>query len=82
MYNIGEIVEHKCASKEEGSCAVGLHVAHKSWARSFGSGWDDLALLECEVQIKNIVVAEDCDGKVRTSKLKVLREVPKEEYYA
>lgn len=41
---------------------------------------NDMALLECEVPVKNIIVCKDTDGKVRTSKLKVLREVPKEEW--
>jgi hypothetical protein len=38
-------------------------------------------LLEVEVSPKDIVVSKDCDGKVRTSKVKVIREVPKEERY-
>ena len=79
-YKIGEIKEHKNSPSKENSCAVGLHVAEKHWAIAYGTCWDDMALLECEVPIKNIVVAKDCDGKCRTSKLKVLREVPKEEW--
>jgi hypothetical protein len=51
------------------------------WALKFGMDWDDMALIECEVPINKIIVPKDCDGKVRTSELKVLRIVPKEEYY-
>ena len=78
-YKIGEVKKHENSSSKENSCAVGLHVAEKHWAVVYGS-WDDMALLECEVPIKNIVVAKDCNGKCRTSQLKILREVPKEEW--
>jgi hypothetical protein len=37
-------------------------------------------MLECEVAIKDIVVSKDTDGKVRTSKIKVIRELNKNEY--
>ena len=80
-YSIGEIKEHEIDKQNINSCSVGLHVSTKFWALRFGSSWDNMALLECEVPIKNIIVAKDTDGKVRTSKLKVVREVPKEEYY-
>ncbi len=80
-YFIGETKIVECETEnQKKSCGVGLHVAFKGWAISFGAGWSDMALLECEVPIDKIVVAEDCDGKVRTSELKVLREVPKEEW--
>lgn len=81
-YIIGDIHKEKCAPASEGSCSSGLHVSFKSWAVSFGSGWNDMALLECEVDIKNIIVSEDSDGKVRTSALKVIREVPESEWYS
>jgi hypothetical protein len=81
IYKIGETHELKNAPKSDGSCSYGLHIAHKSWAVSFGAAWHDCALIECEVDPKDIVVSDDCDGKVRTSKLTVIREVPKEEWY-
>ena len=80
-YSIGEVKEHECAPKEDSSCATGLHIAHRSWAYSFGFSWSDRALLECEVDPKDIVVSADCDGKVRTKRLKVLREVEYEPEY-
>ena len=79
-YKIGEKVTEICNQSTKNSCTQGLHVSHKSWARMFGMGWDDQAILECEVPIDKIVVSEDCDGKVRTSELKVIREVPKNEW--
>jgi hypothetical protein len=80
-YEIGKTHELENDSSTSNSCSYGLHVSHKSWALSFGASWNDCALLECEVNPKDIVVSKDCDGKVRTSKLTVIREVPKEEWY-
>jgi hypothetical protein len=80
-YEIGKIKEERCDSSQENSCSYGLHISHKNWAILFGRGWEDMALLECEVSPKDIVVSKDCDGKCRTSKLKVIREVPHSEWY-
>jgi len=81
-YVVGEEKTEKCAPVKDGACASGIHISPKSWALNFGSGWENMALLEVEVAIKDIVVSKDTDGKIRASKVKVLREVPKEEYYA
>ena len=62
------------------SCSYGIHLAHKNWALLFGKSWSDMAIIECETDIKNIVVSTDCDGKLRTSKIKVIRELPESEY--
>lgn len=80
-YIIGEIKEEKCDKSNDNSCSFGIHISHKMWALQFGRDWDNMALLEVEVDKKDIVVSKDCDGKVRTSKIKVLREVPKNEWY-
>jgi hypothetical protein len=80
-YKIGEIATEICNPSTKDSCLNGLHVSPKSWAISFGNGFENLAILEVEVPVDKIVVASDTDGKVRTSELKVLREVPKEEWY-
>ncbi len=80
-YKIGERIHHECNPSIHLACAFGLHVSHKMWALNFGMDWDDMILIECEVPINKIIVPKDCDGKVRTSELKVLRIVPKEEYY-
>ena len=78
-YKIGETYTEKVVKNGE-SCGQGLHVAHKKWAIDFGKGWEDEALLECEVDKKGIYVAPDCDGKIRAPKIKIVREVPKEEW--
>ena len=66
-YVVGETKQHECDPSTEQSCTVGLHVGHKMWAMRFGHTWPDMALLEVKVPIAKIVVAKDCDGKVRTS---------------
>ena len=45
----------------------------------FGRDFENLAILEVEVPINKIVVPENTTGKVRTSEIKVLREIPLEE---
>ena len=79
-YEIGKEYTRKVVKNNE-SCGQGLHLAFKGWAVGFGANWEDMVLLECETATKDIYIAPDCDGKVRTKKLKVLREVPKEEWF-
>lgn len=80
-YVIGEVKEEKCDKSQNNSCSFGIHISHKIWALNYGREWDNMALLEVEVDKKDIVVSKDCDGKVRCSKCKVLREVTKNEWY-
>jgi hypothetical protein len=80
-YKIGKTITHECNPSAKESCTYGLHVSHKMWALKFGWDWPDIALLEVTVPIDKIVVAQDCDGKVRTSELTVMREVPETEWY-
>jgi len=80
IYETGKTYQIENALQGYGAYSYGLHVSYKQWAINFGNHWDDVALIECEVDIKDIVVASDCDGKVRTSKLTVIREVPKTEW--
>ena len=57
------------------SCTKGIHVSYLGWAERFGLGWEDLAILECEVNPKDIIVADDCDGKVRAKKINIIKEI-------
>jgi hypothetical protein len=51
-----------------------------NWALEFGRQRDDnFKIIECSVPLDKIVVPYQNDGKVRTSELTVLREVPLEE---
>jgi hypothetical protein len=79
-YKIRETKEEKCDKNKDESCSQGIHISHLEWAKRFGKDWDNMAILEVEVNKSDIVVSRDCDGKVRCSKVKVLRELDKSEY--
>ena len=78
-YQIGEVTSIDCDKDTLNDCSFGLHICHLNWALNFGRDWEDLAILEVETKIKDIVLPQKSDGKVRTSSLKVLREVPLED---
>ena len=79
IYEVGKYASEECDKDTGEECGQGLHVSHLDWALNFGCNWSDLAILEVETKIDDIVLPEKSNGKVRTSKLKVLREVPLEE---
>ncbi|MDL2224651.1 hypothetical protein LJC20_00360 [Eubacteriales bacterium OttesenSCG-928-M02] len=79
FYEIGKKVSEECNESAELDCSNGIHISHLAWAIDFGRGWDDLAILEVRTKINNIVLPKGSDGKVRTSEVEVLREVPLEE---
>ena len=78
-YEIGKTHTEFCDSQDWLTCRRGLHIAHLDWALRFGSDWEDIAILEVETKISDIVMPIRTDGKVRTSELKVIREVPLED---
>ena len=78
-YTVGETAKNDCDQDARRDCSFGLHISHLGWALDFGRGWDRLAILEVESKISDIVTPTATDGKVRTSELKVIREVPLEE---
>lgn len=76
-YEIGKLItEPNCSTDIYDKCGSGIHISHLKWALDFGRTWKNLAILELEVEIKDIVMPINSDGKVRTSKAKVIREVP------
>ena len=79
-YSIGEVKHHECDSDDSNSCRVGMHVSDLEFAKRFCMDWLDSAILELIIPIDCIVVAKDCDGKVRCSDLTVIRELAKSEY--
>ena len=79
-YKIGEVKTEFCSDNKNDSCDKGIQVSYKMWAIRFGT-WENVALLEFEVPLDKIVIAFDCDGKVRTSECKCIREIPKEDWY-
>lgn len=78
-YNIGEEKTENCDLSSFNHCSFGMNMATLSYSFKFGWDWKDLAILEVEANIEDIVVPEFSEGNLRTSKLKVLREVPLEE---
>ena len=79
LYNIGQEIKIKCDTNVDKDCSYGIHISHLNWALNYGAEWDDLAILEIETDIDKIVLPKNSDGKVRTSEITVLREVPLEE---
>ena len=79
IYEIGKYKTEKCDTDIKNTCSYGINISCLDWALNFGRNWDNLAILEVETKISDIVMPIDTDGKVRTSKVKVLREVPIEE---
>lgn len=75
-YEIGKMKSETCDTDVNESCSNGIHISNLNWALRFGATWDDLAIIEVETKIKDIVVPLNTDGKVRTSEVKVIREVP------
>ena len=78
-YEIGKIKKETCDNNVFNVCSNGIHIAHLNWALSFGRDWKDLAILEVESKISDIVLPVESDGEVRTCQIKVLRELPLEE---
>jgi hypothetical protein len=76
IYQVGETIKGKCDTNTDRDCSYGIHISHLDWALRFGSDWKNLAILEVEVKIKDIILPKNSDGKVRTSECKILREVP------
>ena len=80
IYNIGEVKTEPAIDTDiNNECGAGIHIAYLSWALEFGSGWEDLAILEVETKISDIVYPLNTTGKVRTFAIKVLREIPLED---
>lgn len=79
VYEIGKFKQEECDKNIKDNCSYGIHISHRDWALNFGCDWYNLAILEVETKISDIVMPQSTDGKVRTSKVKVLREVPLEE---
>ena len=79
LYNIGQKIKIECDTNVAKDCSYGIHISHLNWALNYGKNWGDLAILEVETDIDEIVLPKNSDGKVRTGEINVLREVPLEE---
>ena len=61
------------------ACGVGLHVSTADFVLRNYANRECSVIIECEVPKDKTVVYRFSDGKIRTSELRVLREVPLEE---
>ena len=75
-YVVGEYKSEKCDPDITKICASGIHIAPLDKALKLGQDWDNIAVLEVETNISDIIIPMYHNGKVRTSKVKVIREVP------
>ena len=60
-------------------CGHGIHVAYLDWVLDYGRDWSDIAIIEVEAKLDDIVVPIGAPGKVRCKEVTVIREVPLEE---
>lgn len=77
-YIPGQVLETATDTNPDRVAVKGIHVASLEFAQNYGDSWNDVAILELEIDIKDIVVP-DAKDQIRASKVKVLREVPFEE---
>ena len=79
-YKIGEVcIPDFFDNSTKENCGHGIHVAYLNWAINFGKSWNDLAILEVEAKLDDIVVPDNGNGKVRCKEAKIIREIPLEE---
>ena len=76
-YEIGKIKKNNDINTDvSNDCGKGIHISHLAWAVDYGRDWSDLAIIEVECAIDDIVMPVNTNGKVRVQQVKVLREVP------
>ena len=79
-YEIGKTAHQANINTDIGeACGVGLHVSTADFVLRNYANREDFVIIECEVPKDKTVVYRFSDGKIRTSELRVLREVPLEE---
>lgn len=77
-YRIGEITESKLCDNPDRVAVQGIHFASLEFAQKYGDAWENVAILELEVNIHDMVIP-DAKDQLRASKVKVIREVPMSE---
>ena len=76
-YVIGEkVAADRFDTDKKEDCGKGIHVAYLAWVLDYGKGWQDLAILEVEANMDDMVLPIGCPGKVRFPEVTVIREVP------
>jgi hypothetical protein len=80
IYEIGgKAIPDDFDNNSEKDCGHGIHVSHLAYALKYGRSWKNLAILEVEAKLDDIVVPIEGCGNVRCREVKVIREVPLEE---
>lgn len=74
-YKVGEITETKLCDNPDRVAVQGIHFASLEFAKKYGDAWENVAILELEVNIHDMVIP-DAKDQLRASKVKVIREVP------
>ena len=77
-YILGQVLETETDKNPDRVAVKGIHIASLEFAKKYGDRWDDVAILELQVDVKDIVIP-DAKDQLRASRVKVLREVPFEE---
>ncbi len=77
-YRIGEIIEAHMESNPDLTAVSGIHIASLEFAKTYGDSWANPAILEIEVDMRDVVIPNAKD-QLRTKRGKVLREVPMSE---
>lgn len=77
-YVIGEESITETDTNPDLVAVKGLHIASLEFAQNYGGGWSDVAILEVEVNMNDVIVP-DAKDQIRTSRFKVIREVPMSE---
>lgn len=77
-YRIGEIITANMCDNPDKIAVSGIHVASLKFAQKYGDYWTDVAILEIEVDLADVVIP-DAKDQIRASRGKVLREVPMSE---
>lgn len=74
-YRIGDIIETPMDSNPDLTAVSGIHIASLEFAKNYGDNWKNAAILEIEVDMRDVVIPYAKD-QLRTKRGKVLREVP------
>ncbi len=77
-YRIGEIIESCVEPNPDLTAVQGIHIASLDFAKRYGDDWENAAILEIEVDMRDVVIP-DAKDQLRTKRGKVLREVPMSE---
>lgn len=77
-YIVGQEITATMCEDPDRTAVSGIHVASLKFAQKYGNAWSDVAILEIEVNMADVVIP-DAKDQIRTKRGLVLREVPMEE---